>query len=487
MEFRILGPLEVLADGRVVALEAPKPRALLALLLLRANEPVSRDRLIEDLWAGRPPSTATQSLRTYVFQLRKALGRAVIGTAPSGYELRASPASIDAHRFEDLLVEARSEAPAAAARTLREALALWRGAALADFAFESWAQVEIARLEELRVEALEERIDADLALGRAADVVAEIEGLAAQHPLRERLRGQLMLALYRCGRQADALAAFRDGRRALVEELGIEPEPALRDLERAILDHDPELNLLSAARPATGLRRRPTSFVGRTRELRDVRALLEDDDVRLVTLTGAAGSGKTRLAFEAIGALERSAEALVVELAHVFDASLVAATVADALGIRERPGRTRAEALIDHLRHRRVLFMLDNFEQVVAAAPLLQEVVAEAVGVKLLVTSRTPLGIPAERVYPVPPLELPDPSRPRTVARLRRAEAVQLYCERAREARPGFRLTDANADAVAELCVRLDGLPLALELAAARSNVLSPRALSIEWAAGSTS
>jgi predicted ATPase/DNA-binding SARP family transcriptional activator len=484
VEFRILGPLEVVAEAGVVALEAPKPRALLALLLLRANEPVSRDRLIEDLWAGRPPSTAAQSLRTYVFQLRKALGRAVIRTVPSGYELRASPESIDVHRFEDLLVEARSEAPLAAAATLREALALWRGSALAEFAFEAWAQVEIARLEELRLEALEERIDADLALGRAADVVAEAEGLVAQHPLRERLRGQLMLALYRCGRQADALAAFRDGRRVLVEELGIEPGPALRELEHAILDQDPGLTPLStapaglvAARPTTGLHPRPTSFVGRTRELREVRTLLQDDDLRLVTLTGAAGSGKTRLALEAKGALEGWAEAVVVELAPVFDASLVAATVADRLGIRERPGRTRADALIDHLRHRRALLVLDNFEQVLAAAPLLQEMVVEAVGVKLLVTSRTPLGVPAEHVYPVPPLELPDPSPAFTLARLRRTEAIRLYCERAREARPGFRLTDANAGAVAELCVRLDGLPLALELAAARSNVLSPRAL----------
>jgi predicted ATPase/DNA-binding SARP family transcriptional activator len=483
VEFRILGPLEVLAGGRVVALETPKPRALLAILLLHANEPVSPDRLIEDLWAGRPPPTAAQNLRTYVFQLRKAIGRAVIRTAPSGYELRAEPASIDVHRFEELLNEARAEPPPAAAETLREALALWRGPPLAEFAYETWARVEIARLEELRVEALEERIDADLALGRAARVVAELEGLVAQHPLRERLRAQLMLALYRCGRQADALAAFRDGRRALVDELGIEPGPALRELERAMLDQDPALDLSSAAAAAPGavgstsLRRRPTSFVGRTRELREIRTLLEEDDLRLLTLAGAAGSGKTRLALEATAGLEVSVETVLVELAPISDASLVAGTIADALGVPERPGRTRVEALIVHLRHRRMLIVLDNFEQVLAAAPLLQELLAEAASVKLLITSRTPLGVHPEQVYPVPPLELPDSSRPRTLALLRRTEAIKLYCERARDARPSFRLTEANASAVADLCIRLDGLPLALELAAARSNVLSPRAL----------
>lgn len=477
MEFRILGPLEVLAADGVVPLEAPKPRALAAILLLHANEPVSSDRLIEDLWAGRAPTTAAQSLRTYVFQLRKALGSGVIRTVPGGYELRAEPGSIDAQRFEDLLDEGRSAPPLAAAETLRNALALWRGPPLAEYAYETWAQAEIARLEALRLEAVEERVDADLALGRAAGVVGELEGLVAQHPLRERLRCQLMLALYRSGRQADALAVFRDARRVLVDELGLEPGPALRELERAILDHDPGLELapLGAAVPWTG--RRLRSFVGRTRELREIATLLQDDEVRLLTLAGAAGSGKTRLALEVTAGLDHSIDTALVELAPISDARVVAGAIADALGVGERPGRTRSEALIEHLRRRRVLLLLDNFEQVLAAAPLLQELLAEAGGVTLLATSRIPLGLPAEHVYPVPPLELPQSSRAPALARLRRIEAIRLFCERAREARSDFRLTQANAPAVAELCVRLDGLPLALELAAARSNVLSPRAL----------
>ena len=219
----------------------PKPRALLAILLLRANEPVSRDRLIEELWAGRPPSSATKVLQTYVSQLRRALGRDAIRTVSSAYELRADAGSFDLHRFEQLVANARAASPAEANGMLREALSLWRGPPLAEFAYEPWAQAEIARLEELRLDALQERIETDLALGASAELVAELELLVGQYPLRERLRAQLMLALYRSGRQADALAAYRDARRALVETLGIEPTLALRQLERAILDQDPAL------------------------------------------------------------------------------------------------------------------------------------------------------------------------------------------------------------------------------------------------------
>ena len=253
MEFRILGPLEVIAEGRVVPLDAPKQRALLALLLVRANEPVSRDLLIEELWAGRPPPSATKVLQTYVSQLRRVLGRDVIRTAPSAYELRADAGSFDLSRFEQLVANARAAGPATANGMLREALSLWRGPPLAEFAYEPWAQPEIDRLEELRLEALQERIESDLALGASAELVAELELLVGQYPLREGLRAQLMLALYRSGRQAEALAAYRDARRALVETLGIEPTLALRQLERAILDQDPALDLTLRS-PDTGSR-----------------------------------------------------------------------------------------------------------------------------------------------------------------------------------------------------------------------------------------
>ena len=227
-----------------------KPRALLAILLLRANEPVASDRLIEELWAGRPPSSAAKVLQTYVSQLRRALGRDVIRTVSSAYELHADAGSFDLLRFEQLVGDARAAAPVEASRLLREALALWRGQPLVEFAYEPWAQPEIARLEELRLEALQERIEVDLALGANAKLVPELELLVGQHPLRERLRAQLMLALYRAGRQADALAAYRDARRSLVETLGIEPTLALRQLERSILDQDPALDL-AAADPRT--------------------------------------------------------------------------------------------------------------------------------------------------------------------------------------------------------------------------------------------
>ncbi len=241
MEFRTLGPLEVLAEGRPVALGGAKQRALLAVLLLHANEVVSRDRLIDELWGASPPDTARAALQVYVSQLRKALGRDLILTQPPGYLIRVSDGELDLHRFEQLVAAARAEEPVQAARLLREGLALWRGAPLAELS-DSFAPPERARLEEQRLAALEQRVEADLALGRHAELVPELEGLVREHPLRERVRGQLMLALYRCGRQADALEVYRSGRRLLDEELGLKPDDELQRLESAILNHDPSLD-----------------------------------------------------------------------------------------------------------------------------------------------------------------------------------------------------------------------------------------------------
>ena len=485
MEFRILGPLEVVTEGRVVRLDAAKPRALLAILLLHTNEPVPRDRLIEDLWAGRPPSSAAKVLQTYVSQLRRAFGREVIRTVSSAYELRADTGSFDLLRFEQLVVSARATGPAEANGMLREALSLWRGQPLAEFTYERWAQSEIGRLEELRIEALQQRIETDLALGAGAELVSELELLVGQHPHREGLRAQLMLALYRSGRQADALAAYREARRSLVETLGIEPTLALRRLERSILDQDPALDLVNAEPPADGEEQpepgpesRWSSFVGRKRELREIRALLGREEVRLLTLTGAAGAGKTRLALEVTGVLEGKAPGTVlVELGRLTDAVLVARAIANELEVKERPGHSAREALLEYLRERQTLLLLDNFEHVLEAASFLRELLVGAPGVKLLVTSRAPLGVPEERVYPVPALELPVPSLRPSLAELNGIEAVRLFVDRARAARPGFVLTETNAASVSELCVRLDGLPLALELAAARCTLLSPGAM----------
>ncbi len=262
MEFRILGPLDVVAGGRSVDLGGPKQRALLAALLVRANEVVSQDELIDDLWGEAPPATAAKTLQAYVSRLRKALARdseeaptARLETQAHGYVLRIPPESLDAVVFQRGLEEGRQalandEARRAAMR-LREALALWRGAALADLAYESFAQPEIARLEELRLSALEERIEADLALGRAGELIGELEALVERYPLRERLRGELMLALYRTGRHAEALQVYQDGRQQLAAELGLEPGEALRRLERQILEQDPALGASGrGARPA---------------------------------------------------------------------------------------------------------------------------------------------------------------------------------------------------------------------------------------------
>ena len=259
MEFRILGPLEVCSKGRELSFGGAKQRAVLAILLLHRNEVVSTDRLIDELWGDRPPATAAKTVQVYVSQLRKALrGRSgrdeadsVLVTRAPGYVLRVEPGELDTDRFEQLVEEGRRAIaaghPQLAARTLLEGLALWRGPALADFATESFAQAEIVRLEEGRVSALEERIDADLTLGRHTELIGELESLVAEYPLRERLRGQLMLALYRSGRQVEALAVYRDARRLLVEELGLEPSQTLQGLQKAILVQDPSLALAPVA------------------------------------------------------------------------------------------------------------------------------------------------------------------------------------------------------------------------------------------------
>ncbi len=256
-EFRILGPLEAREGDELLSLGGPKQRALLAILLLNANQPVSVDRLIDELWGGEPPGTAAHSVEVYVSQLRKAIGDAgVIVTQRPGYRLQAAPEQIDLHRFELLAAEGRRALAAGDAETgaarLRSALALWRGAPLGDFTFETFAQAAIARLEDLRLSALEDRIDADLALGHHAEVVGELEGLVREHALRERPRGQLMLALYRSGRQAEALEVYAATRAALVDGLGIEPSPALQRLERAILNQDASLEPSTPATPRRG-------------------------------------------------------------------------------------------------------------------------------------------------------------------------------------------------------------------------------------------
>lgn len=311
MQYRLLGALELQNGDRPVALGGAKQRALLALLLVNANQVVSRDRLIDELWGEEPPPSVVQSVQVYVSRLRKLLPPDTLLTRPTGYLLEVEPADVDLSCFERLLAEGRAALaagdPEQASSAFHDALALWRGPPLAEFAYEPFAQAVIGRLEELRVAAFEERIEADLALGRHSDVIAELDTLIAENPHRERLRAQLMLALYRSGRQAEALEVYRRARRAL-DDLGIEPTAALQQLERAILTHDPALGAPSrAARSRQRIFPGPLGlapafpFVGRSNELRVLRSLLalaKNDNGRVALISGEPGGGKTRLARE---------------------------------------------------------------------------------------------------------------------------------------------------------------------------------------------
>jgi predicted ATPase/DNA-binding SARP family transcriptional activator len=473
VEFRLLGRLEVQADGTDLTPARPKQRALLTLLLLRAGEVVAIDDLVEALWSGRPPPSAQTALHGHISALRKRLGVERIETHPPGYRLVLADGDVlDTHRFERLVDSARAEGPPARSEKLREALGLFRGEALSDVRDEGIAAAEAARLEELRLAVVEDRVEADLALGRHAEVVPELERLVADNPLRERLRAQLMLALYGAGRQADALQSFQDARAILVEELGIDPSPALQRLERQILNHDPELT--PAKRRVTTRVDLPvpsSSLIGRDREVREVTGLLGRSDVRVVTLTGTGGTGKTRLAVEvAYNLVDRFADGVVfVGLASLQDPDLVLTTAAQALG------ETPESDLGRQLRSRELLLVFDNFEHVLDAAPSLADITATAPGVKLLVTSRAPLRLSAERVYPVSPLETPEDGE--VFELLVRRASVALFEARAQAVRPDFAVTPANASSVADLCTGLDGLPLAIELAATRIGALPPAAL----------
>jgi predicted ATPase/DNA-binding SARP family transcriptional activator len=468
-QFRLLGPLEVAVDGERVPLGGQKQRALLATLLLEPNRIVSADRLIDAVWGELPPETARNTVQVYISQLRKRLPAGALETAPPGYRLVVDPATIDLFEFVRLSDDGRSALAAgdaaAAAETLRAALGLWRGAALADLVSVPFAQTEVLRLEEQRAAAYEDRIDADLGLGRHDQLVAELEVLVAEHPLRERLRAQLMLALYRAGRQADALSAYQSARTTLVEELGIEPGDALRRLERAILAHDPSLDLAAPGRPAPhGIPAPLHTLLGRERELAALAELIRRPDARLVTLTGPGGIGKTSLALElgrrlAVEFGDGSAAAL---LGALVDPALVARTIVEALDIPET-GREPEEELSRALAQSELLLVVDNFEHVLAAAPTIAHLLTACPRLKVIATSRAPLHVAGEHEFPVPPLA--------------EDEAAELFVTRAQAANPGFALSEQNAAAVAELCVKLDGLPLAIELAAARAKLLPPAAL----------
>jgi predicted ATPase/DNA-binding SARP family transcriptional activator len=487
MEFQILGPVEARADGRVVALGGTKSRGLLAVLLSHPNEAVSAERLALALWGEEAPAGAVKTVQVHVSRLRKALGEPqVLATTPAGYLLRVRPGELDVERFDRLVADGRRwlETGRAdqAATALGEALALWRGAPLAELAALPFARAEMARLEEARLAALELRLEADLAVGRHGELVAELEQLTSLHPWRERLHAHLMLALYRSGRQADALEAYRRARNVLVEQLGIEPAAELHDLHQAILAHDPSLDgpvPSHCGEEHCAIPTPPTVLFGREADLDRLSDLIRELRTRLVTLVGPGGVGKTRLAIEAAKRLEQDFpdHARFVALAPVPDARELAAAIARALAVPTREGEPAETALSRFLSSRHVLLVLDNFEHLIAGAPLLADLLDACQGLTILVTSREPTRLAAERLQPVRPLDVPSPVAPSAADELERYTAVAMFCDRVRARDPDFAVDEANATHVAEICHRLDGLPLALELAAARVGLLSPSEL----------
>jgi predicted ATPase/DNA-binding SARP family transcriptional activator len=487
VEVWLLGPLEVVTEVGVLDVGGPRERTVLALLAL-AGGPLSHDRLIDEVWEGPPPRTARKTLQTYVWRLRNALPAGVVATVAGGYELRLE-AETELVRFERLVndgANALGEGDSDRARSaFCEALDLWRGEPFTGCTPTSALQACAVRLDELRARAIEGRIEADLSLGRHADVIGELEEQVRSTPFRERSWELLVLALYRCGRQADALAAYRRARQVLVEQLGIEPGPALQELRGAILEQRPELvgsaappfveqrSDSAAARRTGRLPAATAPLVGRAAERRNVADLL--DVHRLVILTGVGGTGKTRLAL-AVGGERPPADVVVFcDLTTATSSGTVVRAVARAAGVTieqlslaSRVGQDPLNVLIDHLHATDALVILDNCEHVLdACSQLVDRLLAGCPRVRVLATSRERLGVPGEQTFLVAPLPLPVDEEDLS------ADAVTLFAQRGAEAHSGFEIDESNRSAVVEICRHLDGLPLALELAAARLSHLT--------------
>ena len=480
----MLGGVEITGDDGPLAL-GPTARTLLAALLVARHEVIGLERLTEVLWRDDPPATARATLQTHLSKLRRALQDVPGGSLelrPPGYVLTADRVSIDADRFEDLVEAGRGLAatdPERAAEQLGQALGCWHGEALAGFADAPWALPEAVRLTELRLVATEERVELLLVTGRHVELVPELEALVGANPLRERLRCQHMLALHRSGRQAEALRSAQELRRHLGEQLGLEPSTALRQLEAAIAVDDPGLqptgmSTSGSVAPANhAVPIAATRLIGRDDEVDHLLAVL--GSTTLLTLVGPGGVGKTRLAFALAGTVADDLvdQVRVVELSAVTLPDDVTAAVAAALAVERRPGRSLEESIVERLAPQRTLVVVDNCEHVLGAVGrLVGEVMRWCPGVKILATSREALGMAGEVVWRVAPLDLPtDPGA--SVESLRSSPAVQVFVNRATSAAADFSLGEHNARAVAELCIQLDGVPLALELAAARMGSLS--------------
>ncbi|MBY8874586.1 winged helix-turn-helix domain-containing protein [Micromonospora sp. PLK6-60] len=507
--FGLLGTVEVRVAGRPPVTLPPANRALLARLLLAAGRVVAADTLTDALWAGAPPADAANALQLRVSKLRRALAGAGAGadlvvTRAPGYLLAVPGDAVDAHRFERLLAQARAERdPTAALARFDAALALWRGPALADVPDAGWVATEGGRLEELRLGAVEDRLELLLDAGRQAAALPDLERLVAAHPLRERAHRLLMLARYRAGRQADALTAYHALRRRLADELGIDPGPELRALAEAILRQQvppaaapprpaPAATSPAAAPPAAGQRpavaasalvggtappgppdgallpRRLTSMVGRDADLRRVRERL--DGAGVVTLTGPGGVGKTTLALEVARRFQAELPVHLVRLAAVPAGADLPAAVAGQLQVAGGTGDAATAAVAARLGREPALLVVDNCEHLVdEVAALVERLVDGCPALRVLATSREALAVPGETQLAVAPLAVPEEA-----AQAAASPAVRLFVDRARAVRPDFALDAATTPAVVEICRQLDGMPLAIELAAARVKALPP-------------
>ncbi|WP_258318815.1 BTAD domain-containing putative transcriptional regulator [Streptomyces griseorubiginosus] len=482
MRYRILGTTQALRpDGTSVPVGGARLRALLTVFALRPGRTVPVSVLVDEVWDGEPPADATGAVQALVGRLRRALGAQAVGSVDGGYRLAAAPDDIDLHRFERLVGDGTralaDHDPAKAAAILDDALALWRGPALADLPDRT---AHAARAEGRRLDALRARHAAALALGQAEHSLPELTALCDSHPLDEPLQALRLRALRDTGRTAEALAAYEDVRQLLADRLGADPGLELRSLHGELLQTEPEPEpepVRAHRSPAGNLRARLTSFVGREADIEAIRGDLAR--ARLVTLLGAGGAGKTRLSQEAGESVGEAARdgVWLAELAPVDDPEAVPEAVLTAVGARETvlygagaeairaAGSERhddpVERLAEHCGRRRMVLILDNCEHVVdAAARLVETLLERCPGLTVLATSREPLGVPGELLRPVEPLPQP--------------VALRLLADRGAAARPGFRVEE-DPEACAEICRRLDGLPLGIELAAARLRMLTPR------------
>jgi len=479
MEIRLLGPVEVIDESaRRIPLQGVRSRSLLAALALEAGSAVSVDRLVDALWGDAPPEGSANALQRHVSTLRKLLGSDTIERRGGGYALAFAQMTVDVRAYEEVDRRGRTamsagEFPGARMHFV-EALQFWRGDALSDLTDGEYFRPDTTRLNEARLATLEARIDADLALGEHASLIAELEGLVETFPLREHFWAQLMLALARAGRQAEALRTYQMARAVLLEELGLEPSDELRSLEHMILNQDEDV---ASRRTPTEQRRRSnlampiTRLIGRVAEVTGLRRTLAQD--RLVTVTGTGGAGKTRLALEVARDWLASTDENVwlVELAGVRDADAVVPAVAAALQLAEASDRASTARIKQFLGRTPTLLVLDNCEHLIeTAATLARDLLGACPSLRLLTTSREPLALTGEVVFPLAPLQL--------------AEAVSLFAERARAvgsqlfADDGLSLEEAKV--VEQLCRELDGLPLAIELAAARMRSMHIRVLATE-------